>query len=114
MSVMNFINSQGMNVDYRLCTKLMGINMNLSAQNEPTRFYDSWFIRIGVAWLVFGSGPLLFVILADKPVWTCNPYLNPVGLGILAGVTLWPTITFVTAGIISVLAAKKSQSDQRN
>jgi hypothetical protein len=84
--------------------------MNLTAQNEPACFYRSWLMRIEGALLALGGVTLLFIMPAAGRGWTGGPNPKPAGFDILAGVTLCPDI----AGISSVLAAPKKQSDSRN
>ena len=50
---------------------------------------------IGVAILVFGSGPLLIIILLSK-----DPNPNPVGPGMLAAISLLPGIFITCLGAI--------------
>jgi hypothetical protein len=56
---------------------------------------------------VIGSGPLLLIILATRLGLTRDPNPNPVGFGILAGLTFWPAIIFIVIGI------KKSSDAQK-
>jgi hypothetical protein len=48
-----------------------------------------WF---GLALFVIGTGPLLIVILLSTLGLLADPNPNPVGLGILAAITFWPSI----------------------
>lgn len=50
---------------------------------------------IGVAILVFGSGPLLIIILLSE-----DPNPNPVGLGILAMISFWPGVLITCLGAL--------------
>jgi len=49
-------------------------------------------LRLGVALLLIGVGPLVVLGLAD-------PDANPVGLGILAMLTFWPSIVLIIVGL---------------
>jgi hypothetical protein len=49
-----------------------------------------WF---GVALLVVGTGPLLAVIL-----FSSDPNPNPIGPGLLAFVTFWPSVALIVVG----------------
>ena len=53
-------------------------------------YLKSKLVRVGIGLLVFGSGPLLgIIVLAKLGLWPdLDP--NPVGLGLLAAVTFWP------------------------
>jgi hypothetical protein len=71
--------------------------------NVRIRFRDSWLIRIGLLLLVLGCGPLLGIILAAELGLTSDPNPNPVGPGILAMFSFWPSLILLIAGIVSVL-----------
>jgi len=81
--------------------------VNQPRRNEPRRYRDSWLLRIGVALLAVGSGPLLGIIMAANLGLTHDPNPNPVGFGILAGLTFWPAIILIVIGVRSVSAANK-------
>ena len=50
--------------------------------------------------LVLGVGPLLVIIVAASLGLTSDPNPNPVGFGILAGLSLWPAVGLTIAGAI--------------
>ena len=56
---------------------------------------------------MIGSGPLLGIIVAASLGLTRDPNPNPVGFGILAGLTFWPAIILIVIGVKSVSAANK-------
>src|ERR1051325_2094664 len=56
-------------------------------------------LKMGIALLVAGTGPLLAVILAAKLGLTSNPDPNPIGLGLLAFVTFWPAVIIIVIGL---------------
>jgi len=62
--------------------------------------------RTGVALLVVGSGPLLVIILLAKLGVTSDPNPNPVGPGILAGLTLWPALIMMAVAVVRVRAKR--------
>ncbi len=64
----------------------------------PARFRDSKLVRRGIAGLVFGTGPLLLTVAIAYLKGDPNP--NPIGPGILAGVTFWPSLIFVLIGCV--------------
>jgi hypothetical protein len=66
----------------------------------PQRFRESKLIRWGLAGLVLGSGPLLLAVLIAHMHGDSNP--NPIGPGILAGVTFWPSLICFVVGLIKV------------
>jgi hypothetical protein len=70
------------------------------------QFRDSNLVRVGVAGLVLGTGPLLLAVGIAHLHGDSNP--NPVGPGILAGVTFWPSLICLIVGVIKVSSAKKA------
>ena len=71
------------------------------------RFIDSMAIRGGLLLLVVGTGPLLAVIVAAKLGLTNDPNPNPIGPGILAGLTFYPSLVMLLLGIVQVLWTKQ-------
>jgi len=71
-------------------------------------YLRSWWVRLGVALLILGSGPLLFVIVAaDAGLWPDrNP--NPIGPGLLFFFTFWPAVTCILIGIVRVKRAHRA------
>jgi hypothetical protein len=80
--------------------------MNSEHGSKPVRYRDSRLVRWGVGLLVIGSGPLFLIIAAAGMGLTKDPNPNPVGFGILAGVTIWPAVVMIIVGIVSVSRAK--------
>jgi hypothetical protein len=66
----------------------------------PTNRSGSRFLWIGVGLLCLGTGPLFIVILAAQFGLTRDPNPNPVGFGILAFFTFWPSVLLIVVGII--------------
>lgn len=58
---------------------------------------------IGVAILVLGTGPLVGVMLGAMLGLTGDPNPNPVGFGLLAGITFWPGIAMTAIGILQAV-----------
>lgn len=52
----------------------------------------------GLGLFLLGSGPLLLVILASNVGLTRDPNPNPVGFGMMAGLTFWPSVGLMAAG----------------
>lgn len=52
----------------------------------------------GLLGLVFGTGPLVVVCVAAALGWTDDPNPNPIGLGLLAMLTLWPSLLCTLSG----------------
>jgi hypothetical protein len=63
-------------------------------------------IDVGKSWsrpaLVVGATPLLVIVVAADLGLLRDPNPNPVGPGILFGLTLWPAIICVVVGVIRV------------
>jgi hypothetical protein len=67
-----------------------------------SRYLKSYWVRAGLIMLLVGSGPLFFIIgAAAMGLWP-DPNPNPIGPGILCGVTLWPAIICILVGIVRV------------
>jgi hypothetical protein len=69
------------------------------------RLADSWLLRAGILLLLLGTGPLLAIILAAQLGLTNDPNPNPVGPGLLAGVTFLPSLVLIVIGIVRVIVA---------
>ena len=66
--------------------------MNETPQPQPPEFRLTRTFWKGLITLIVGSGPLLVIILLAKLGVTGDPNPNPVGFGILAFFTFWPSI----------------------
>ena len=65
-------------------------------------FLHSKLVLIGLGLLIFGSGPLLgIIVLAKLGIWP-DPDPNPIGPGLLAGLTFWPGVICLGVGIMRV------------
>jgi hypothetical protein len=62
-------------------------------------YLKSWWVRAGLVGLVVGTGPLVSVMVAARLGFNDDPNPNPVYLGMLAGLTFWPSIALVAVGI---------------
>lgn len=69
------------------------------------KLFKNWLIRVGVIMLIIGTGPLLAIMAAAKLGLTSDP--NPVGPGMLAGLTFWPSLMLIGLG---VFRARKQES----
>ena len=54
--------------------------------------------RAGLLLFVVGSGPLLITMAASDLGLTRDPNPNPVGFGILAMLTFWPSLVMMAVG----------------
>jgi hypothetical protein len=67
-----------------------------------SRYLKSYWVRGGLIVLLVGSGPLFLIIgAAAMGLWP-DPDPNPIGPGILCGVTLWPAIICILVGAVRV------------
>jgi hypothetical protein len=69
-------------------------------------YWQSRLVKTGVLLLVFGSGPLLFIIVAAAIGLWPDPNPNPVGPGVLAALTFWPGLICLIVGIVRVRRAR--------
>ena len=60
------------------------------------------FVQVGLGLLIVGSGPLLGIIAAAKLGLLADPNPNPIGPGILCGLTFWPAIICLVIGVVRV------------
>ena len=66
------------------------------------KYLKSTWVRVGLVMFIVGSGPLLFIITAaDLGLWP-DPNPNPIGFGILGGLTLWPSLVCMVIGVVRV------------
>jgi hypothetical protein len=63
------------------------------------RTLSSVMLLLGVLGLLAGTGPLVGVLVAAKMGWTADPNPNPVGFGILAFLSFWPSVLLLALGI---------------
>lgn len=64
-----------------------------------TQFRFSRVFWTGLILFILGSGPLLLVILLAWLGVTDDPNPNPIGLGILAFLTFWPSVIMMIVGL---------------
>lgn len=77
-------------------------------------YLKSTLVRIGLIGLVLGSGPLLAIIAAAKTGLLSDPNPNPVGPGILAGLTFWPAVICVLVGVVRVGNSRRNAALKAN
>jgi hypothetical protein len=65
-------------------------------------YLQSRWVRAGLALLVLGTGPLLFIIGAAAVGLWPDPNPNPIGPGMLCGLTLWPALICIVVGVVRV------------
>ncbi len=65
-------------------------------------YLRSGWVRAGIALLVIGASPLLFIIVAaDLGFWP-DPNPNPIGPGLLFFFTIWPALICILIGVVRV------------
>src|ERR1019366_9841070 len=79
------------------------------------KFRLSRVFWIGLILFILGSGPLLTVILLAWLGMTKDPNPNPIGFGMLAFLTFWPSVILVLVGVVqSYTRYKDGQSTVRH
>ena len=74
----------------------------------PAYLSNTW-IRVGLALVVFGWGPLLaIIVLAALGLWP-DPNPNPIGPGLLFFFTSWPAIICLVIGVVRVRREAENQ-----
>ena len=68
----------------------------------------SRLLWIGLVFLGIGTGPLLIIILAAQFGFTRDPNPNPIGFGILAGFTFWPSLALTVIGIVRTVRKRRA------
>jgi hypothetical protein len=63
--------------------------------------WRSRYFMVGALLFLIGTGPLLTVILLANLGLTKDPNPNPVGFGILAFLTFWPSVIFMVLGFLT-------------
>jgi hypothetical protein len=71
-------------------------------------YLKSGWVRIGLALLVLGSGPLWTIILLAALGWWPDPNPNPIGPGLLFFFTVWPAIICLGVGVLRVRSSRRS------
>jgi hypothetical protein len=82
---------------------MTGKPLEMSTLSEP-KFMQSRWIHVGVAGMILGTGPLLLVVAISYLMGDKNP--NPIGPGILAMFTFWPSILLVGIGVVVTIVKK--------
>src|SRR6266481_4819510 len=72
---------------------------------------SSRLLWIGLALFVLGSGPLLITILLATLGLTRDPDPNPVGFGILAFFTFWPSVILIVIGIARTVSKRRAAKE---
>lgn len=75
------------------------------------KYLASRRVKIGVALILFGAGPLVAIMVAAAIGLWPDPNPNPVGPGILAFFTFWPGVLTLASGIQQV---RRDREDRQN
>src|SRR5438105_12519565 len=75
-----------------------------------SQYLKSTWVRVGLVLLVVGATPLLFIITAAALGLWPDPNPNPVGPGILFGLTFWPAIICIVVGVIRARARDRKST----
>lgn len=70
------------------------------------QYLRSRLVQVGLGLLVFGTGPLVFIIVAAAVGLWPDPNPNPIGPGLLAFLTFWPGVICLVIGIVDVRRKK--------
>lgn len=86
-----------------------GTPVQKAAGNGVKRFLLSRLFRIGLILFIAGTGPLIAIMLAAMlGVW---PDPNPIGPGLLAMVTFWPSVIFMAIGAYQVVRQSRTVAE---
>ena len=76
-------------------------------------YWRSGLVKLGLALLIFGVGPLVaVVVLAAVGLWP-DPNPNPIGPGLLACVSFWPGLICLIVGAIRVANQERGEEGSR-
>jgi len=83
--------------------------MNEASKEQSPRFRFSKLFWIGVVILAVGSGPLLVFGLFVALGLNKDPNPNPVGLGMMAFFTFWPSVgLIIVGGLVTSIRQRRS------
>jgi hypothetical protein len=71
---------------------------------EGPKFQLTKMFWIGVGGFALGTGPLLITLLLAALGFTKDPNPNPIGFGILAFLTIWPSVGLMIAGLAASIS----------
>jgi hypothetical protein len=73
-------------------------------------YLQSGWIKVGLALLCIGGGPLLFIIVASVVGLWPDPNPNPIGPGLLFFFTFWPAVISIVIGVVRVRGGRSTRS----
>jgi len=69
-------------------------------------YFQSLWVKVGLGFLIVGSAPLIFIILAAALHLWPDPHPNPIGPGLLLFLSFWPAVICIIIGVIRVRLRK--------
>lgn len=88
--------------------------MNEASKRQRPRFQLSRLFWIGIVVFAVGCGPLLITMMLATLGLTNDPNPNPVGFGILAMLTFYPSIALVLGGLVTSIVGYCSERKRFN
>jgi hypothetical protein len=79
---------------------------------SPPRFRFTTLFWVGLGLFVVGTGPLLAVILLSALGLTKDPNPNPIGFGLLAFLTFYPSVGLMVGGLVSSVKRHRAARKQ--
>jgi hypothetical protein len=73
-------------------------------------YLRSRLVQVGLAMIILGTGPLLFIIAAAAIGLWPDPNPNPIGPGMLALLTFWPSLICLALGIGRVWLRRRGEA----
>jgi len=73
-------------------------------------YLRSRLVQVGLAMIILGTGPLLFIIAAAAIGLWPDPNPNPIGPGMLALLTFWPSLICLALGIVRVWLRRRGEA----
>ena len=89
------------------------VNIEPTPAGQRPRRRISRAVWIGLGMLILGTGPLLAVIALAWLGLTSDPNPNPVGLGILCVLTLYPSLGLMAIGVVRTVQRAMSKKTSK-
>ena len=89
---------------------IVSAQLNRRTQVMLSAYLQSGWIKVGLALLCIGGGPLLFIIVASAAGLWPDPNPNPIGPGLLFFFTFWPAVISIVIGVVRVRGGRSTRS----